>query len=142
MGPKAKLPKIVQRSFLLLTEKFQTQKWNSKMTPEIKKNFLAHKECPDWDFYFEELPSKLSKDRLCFWSRFSKRKNKTQKWPLKIPKEKKASNHKMSENRPSPNMPILHKKNHWEGPKRPSELSKIKHPNQQRPHKHQQQKTR
>ncbi len=47
----------------------------------------------------------MSKDHLCFWSRFSKLKNQTKKWPLKIQKPKKASNHKMSENRPSPNMP-------------------------------------
>ena len=40
MVPKAKLPEIVQRSVLLLIE-----------------------ECPDFDFDFEELPSKLSKDQ-------------------------------------------------------------------------------
>ena len=66
--------------------KNETKKWPLK----VKKHFLTHKERPDWDFHFEELPSKLSKDHFCFWSRFSKLKNQTQKWPLKIQKPKKS----------------------------------------------------
>merc|ERR1711984_7248 len=77
MGPKAKLPEIVQRSFLFSTQKFQTQKQT--------------KNCPRIIFAFEH--------------DFQNSKIKLKNDPLKSKNPKKASNHKMSENRPSPNMP-------------------------------------
>ena len=59
MGPKAKLPEIVQILILLLTEKFQTQKRSQKLPLQVNKNaffnssvlihFLTDKERPDFD---------------------------------------------------------------------------------------------
>ena len=85
---KQNCPKLSKDNFCFWPKisklKNKTKKWPLK----VQKHCLTHKECPYFDFDFDELPSKLSEDHFCFWSRFSKLKNQTKKWPLKIQKPK------------------------------------------------------
>ena len=93
MGPKAKLPEIVRRLILLLTEKFQTKNKSKKLPLKVKKkrffnssvliHFLTHKERPDFDGPKSKIARNCPKINFAFDQKIQNSKTKVKNDPLK-----------------------------------------------------------